>query len=65
MQLVHHCEHKAKMMKDRQLFRVINDNCWDPVVRLADMDRTGAASEGTGSGPVARQHCRPVIGTGV
>ncbi len=32
---------KANMMKDGQLFRVVEPTCWSPEVRLRDMDRTG------------------------
>lgn len=41
VQLHHHCKGKARMMKDGQVFRVVEDKCWSPEARLKEMDNTG------------------------
>lgn len=37
--LEHHEQGKAKMLVDGKLFRVIDDNCWNPETRIRESDR--------------------------
>jgi len=36
---------KSKMMKNGQLFRVVEKNCYDLEERIKDMDKTGSVSK--------------------
>ena len=41
IQLRHHEPGKAEMHSGGTIFRVIEENCWDPQTRLQDMEKTG------------------------
>src|SRR5687768_9245695 len=41
IQLIHHQETKAWMVKGSKRFREICDNCWEPEVRLREMEKHG------------------------
>lgn len=48
-----HCEpRRARMMVGARCFRVIEDNCWDPLRRIEDCQRTGVSMQTLSTVPV-------------
>jgi aminocarboxymuconate-semialdehyde decarboxylase len=53
----------ARIVIDDRLFRVIDDDCWDPLRRLEDCDRDGIAMQVLSTVPVMFSYWAPAVDT--